>query len=127
MARTTALKPALRRLALCAAAACAALLIAACGAPQDDMGGMDMGSETGSDEERQEFAFTGTVQGVDSARNIVSVANDEIPGWMMAMTMNFYVQPAEIIDSLEAGDRITATVYSGDFQNLYEVELVPDP
>lgn len=96
-----------------------ALLITACGP------GPDQANAT--EDERQEFAFGGTVAAVDTARSIVSVANDEIPGWMMAMTMNYYVQPAEVLGTLEPGDRLSATVYSGDFQNLYEVEVVPDP
>jgi Cu/Ag efflux protein CusF len=90
-----------------------------------EMGGMEMGgSEQG---EVQEFAFTGVVQSVDTTTGIVSVANDEIPGWMMAMTMNYYLEPPDAIATLEAGDRITATVYSGDVQHLYDVQRVENP
>ena len=111
---------------LLTAASCA-LLLAACGSGQEDvdMSGMEAG---GSDEaEQQQVAFSGTVQTIDTVTGIVSVANEDIPGWMMAMTMNYYVEPSEVIGSLEPGDRITATVYSGDFQHLYEVEVVGDP
>ena len=88
-------------------------------------GEMDMG---GSPEaEPQPFAFNGTVQAVDTATGIVSVANDDIPGWMMPMTMSYYVEPAELIGSLEPGDRVTATVYAGDFQRLYEAAVIQEP
>jgi len=107
------------------AAASCALLISACGADQSEaVPGSDSGS---SETERQEFAFGGTVQTIDTVTSIVAVANDAIPGWMMAMTMNYYVHPPEVIESLEPGDRIIAKVYSGDFQNIYEVEVVDPP
>lgn len=113
-------------------AASCVLLLVACGPGGDDVaqGSMDMeDTDTGStaEGERQEFAFTGTVQGVDTVTRIVSVANDEIPGWMMAMTMNYFVEPAEVLQTLEPGDQIRATVYSGDFQHLYEVEILQEP
>ena len=74
--------------------------------------------------EPQEFAFAGTVESVDTTTRIVVVANEAIPGWMMAMSMNYFVEPPEVLATLNPGDRITATVRSGDFQNLYEVEVI---
>ena len=100
---------------------CCAVLVGACGSGQDDME-----TNESTESEREEFAFSGTVQSVDTTTKIVSVANDDIPVWMMAMTMSYYVEPEDVLGSLESGDRITATVYAGDFQHLYEVE-VQDP
>ncbi|HUF76321.1 MAG TPA: c-type cytochrome [Longimicrobiales bacterium] len=73
----------------------------------------------------QEFAFAGTVQGVDAAAGTLAVQNDDIPGWMSSMTMSYAVDSAAVLDRLEAGDRITATVYAGDFRMLYGVQVEP--
>ena len=99
------------------------LPLVACGSGADDGGGMDMGGT--ADGERQEFAFTGTVQRVDTATQAVAVQNEDIPGWMMSMTMSYAIDPPELVPSLEPGDRITAKVYSGDFGKLYAVEVLP--
>jgi hypothetical protein len=53
------------------------------------------------------------------------VLNDDVPGWMSPMAMSYSLNPAGILDSLRAGDRITATVRGGDFSTLYGVERVP--
>jgi Cu/Ag efflux protein CusF len=95
----------------------------ACGSGADDTGETDMGGM--ADGERQEFTFTGTVQRVDSATQVVAVQNEDIPGWMMSMTMSYAIEPAELLPSLEPGDRITAKVYGGDFGKLYAVEVLP--
>jgi len=91
------------------------------------MGDTDMGSQdTSGGGERQEFAFTGTVVSVDTATSTARVENEAIPGWMMAMTMGYYVEPVDVLRTLEPGDRITAKVYSGDTQHLYEVQVAPE-
>jgi Cu/Ag efflux protein CusF len=93
-----------------------ALLLVACSAPQDEA--------ASTPAEPQEFAFTGTVERVDAAAGIVSVRNDDIPGWMMSMTMNYVLDRPAMVDSLAVGDRINATVYEGDFVTLHRVEVV---
>ncbi|MGE3958170.1 MAG: copper-binding protein [Vicinamibacterales bacterium] len=73
---------------------------------------------------RQEFRFIGTVESVDLAQRTASVANDDVPGWMAAMTMTYRVEPAEVLARLKKGDRITATVRAGNFTTLFKVEVV---
>ncbi|MDH3427573.1 MAG: copper-binding protein [Gemmatimonadota bacterium] len=86
----------------------------------------EAGQRASASAERLEFAFTGTIVRIDDATRIVAVQNEDIPGWMMSMTMNYYLQPPEVLETLVPGDRITATVYSGDVQNLYQVEALPE-
>ncbi|MBM4185324.1 MAG: copper-binding protein [Gemmatimonadetes bacterium] len=77
------------------------------------------------DAERPSFAFSGTVERVDSAARTVSVTNEDVPGWMAPMTMSYAVDPAAVLDQLTPGVRVRATVYGGDFSTLYGVEVVP--
>ncbi len=71
----------------------------------------------------QAFAFNGTVESVDTAGKTISVANDVVPGWMTAMTMTYRVEPADALVRVKKGDRITATVYAGNFTTLYKVQV----
>lgn len=73
----------------------------------------------------QAFHFTGTVEAVDAAKRTASVANDDVPGWMPAMTMSYRVEPPEVLGRLKKGDRITATVYTGNFTTLFKVQMAP--
>jgi Cu/Ag efflux protein CusF len=76
---------------------------------------------------KKQFAFKGKVEKVDEANKYVSVNNENIPGWMMSMTMTYKVDKPDVLKTLKAGDNITATVYEGDMQTLYNVKLAPPP
>jgi protein SCO1/2 len=61
------------------------------------------------------FPVTGVVESVDVARAEVSLAHDEIPGFMDAMTMPFEVPDAAALKALRPQMRIRATlVVDGD-------------
>ena len=105
---------ALRRTATFAAALLVTVGITACG------GGEEPAAET----DRQAFAFTGAVELVDTIANTVTVANDDVPGWMGPMSMMYQVDRPEVLRQLEAGDRVRATVYAGDVSTLYELQEV---
>ena len=77
------------------------------------------------DEGRKKYRFRGKVEKVDPKAKTVTVANENIPGWMMAMTMTYAVDKAATLEHLKAGDQITATVYQHDFKTLYDVEVMP--
>jgi len=76
---------------------------------------------------KKEFAFKGKVEKVDDKTKMVSVNNENIPGWMPSMTMSYKVDKADVLKTLKAGDSITATVYDGDFQTLYNVKVAAPP
>jgi len=72
---------------------------------------------------KKEYIFHGKVESVDPKAGMVSVTNEAIDGWMGAMTMMYRVDNKEVIDQLKAGTQITAKVYDGDLQTLYQVHV----
>jgi Cu/Ag efflux protein CusF len=76
---------------------------------------------------RKEHAFKGKVESVNEKGKMITVNNENIPGWMPSMTMTYKVdKPSEgTLANLKPGDQITATVYDGDFQTLYNVKVAP--
>jgi protein SCO1/2 len=54
----------------------------------------------------QDYEVTGRVESVDAAARQVTIAHDPIPGFMPAMTMNFDVASAELLEGVEPGARV---------------------
>jgi Cu/Ag efflux protein CusF len=74
---------------------------------------------------KKDHPFKGKVEKVDPKTKMVTVNNESIPGWMMSMTMTYKVDKEAALKDLKAGDQITATVYDGDFQTLYNIKVAP--
>ena len=74
---------------------------------------------------KKEFAFKGKVEKVDEKSKMVTVNNESIPGWLASMTMAYRVDKADVLKTVKAGDSITATVYDGDYQTLYNIKVAP--
>lgn len=74
---------------------------------------------------KKEHAFKGVVQKVDAKAKSLTVDGENVPGWMMAMTMTFTADKEDVYARVKAGDQITATVKDGDFKTLYDVKVVP--
>jgi Cu/Ag efflux protein CusF len=87
--------------------------------------GLAAPAASAQDKARKEFAFKGKVEKVDQDAKKLTVANEDIPGWMMAMSMSYGVDKDSVLKEVKAGDQITATVYEGDFKTLYNVKVVP--
>jgi Cu/Ag efflux protein CusF len=75
---------------------------------------------------KKEHTFRGKVEKVDTKAKILTVNGESVEGWMAAMTMNYAVDKADVLDKVKAGDQITAKVYDGDFKTLYDVRVVPE-
>ena len=71
-----------------------------------------------------EHAFKGVVQKIDEKAKSLTVDGENVPGWMMAMTMSYTADKEEVFKTVKAGDQITATVKDGDFKTLYNVKVV---
>lgn len=76
---------------------------------------------------RTAHTFTGIVERVDAGARVLSVKGDEVKGWMAAMSMNYRVDKPEVLGTLKAGDRITATVYDGDYTTLHDIRVTTPP
>lgn len=67
------------------------------------------------------YPLTGRVQSVDLANGRASIAHDDIPGFMPAMTMDFTILDAAVLAALKPGDAIRAElVYSADNRTWLE-------
>ena len=74
---------------------------------------------------KKEHAFKGKVESINEKGKMVTVNNENIPGWMMSMTMTYKVDKEAVLKDLKPGTLITATVYEGDFQTLYNIKVAP--
>jgi Cu/Ag efflux protein CusF len=70
-------------------------------------------------------AFRGRVVSVNPAAGTLSVANENVEGWMAPMTMAYKADNPDALKTFKAGDQITATVYDGDFTTLYNLKAAP--
>jgi outer membrane protein, heavy metal efflux system len=75
-------------------------------------------------QEKKSYVFRGTVEQVNISGKRLTVRNVPIEGWMGAMTMGYAVDKEDALQRVKVGDRITATVYSGDF-TLHNIQVGP--
>lgn len=79
------------------------------------------------------FALRGEIVQIDTARNRLTVAHEEIPNYMMAMTMPFKVKDPSLLRGLRVGDTIHATLAVSRTESWLEAITVagrgepPDP
>ena len=76
----------------------------------------------GQNAKGKSHTLEGKVEGVQADR--LTVNHGKVEGYMDAMTMPYKVDKPDILKTVKVGDRISATVYDGDF-TLYNVHVVP--
>jgi protein SCO1/2 len=59
---------------------------------------------------RETYQVTGVVRAVEAAAGQVKIAHEDIPGFMPAMTMNFDVVPAKLLEGIEPGMQVRFTL-----------------
>ena len=79
-------------------------------------------SATAQQAKGKSHTLEGKVEGVQADR--LTVNHGKVEGYMDAMTMPYKVDKPDILKNVKVGDRISATVYDGDY-TLYEVKVVP--
>ena len=70
------------------------------------------------------YTLTGQVLAKSESAGQVSVANDNIPGFMSAMTMNYPVKDPQGLQQVQPGDRITADVLVQNGGSNYWLEHI---
>jgi len=114
-----------RIIALVTAVLCALVFSIAVSAQAKPPAGTKPPASTKPPAGSKDHAFKGKVEKVDLKTKMVTVNNENIPGWMNSMTMVYKVDKEAVLKDLKPGDQITATVYDGDLQTLYNVKLAP--
>ena len=69
-------------------------------------------SATSAADSVKKYDLKGKVVAINKEAKKVQVDGEDIPGFMMAMTMSYAVKDAHQLDGLAPGDRITAKVVS---------------
>jgi Cu/Ag efflux protein CusF len=72
---------------------------------------------------KKSYTLHGTIQAVKGGEQKVTVKHDKIEGYMGAMTMDYKVADADMLQKLKTGDEITATLYEDDY-TLYNIHLM---
>lgn len=73
------------------------------------------------------YELKGRVESLDFDRQRVTIAHDEIKGYMDGMTMSFAVNDAEVLRKLKSGDQVQAALVHDSATNrtwLEEIKLI---
>ena len=83
-----------------------------------------IGCSTEKPVETKSFPFRGTVVNINPKAKKVMIHHDEIPGYMMSMTMEFRLADTRDYARLSAGDKIEATlVVAGNESSLRDLKI----
>jgi Cu/Ag efflux protein CusF len=111
-----------------AAVACVCFPLIGCASPPSQSTAQPQPQSTPSPAQQKQYDLKGKVVGVDKAAKSVSVAGEDIPGFMGAMTMSYPVKNDRLLENLSPGDQITAKVIaSGSDYWLENIAVVGKP
>jgi Cu/Ag efflux protein CusF len=71
----------------------------------------------------KQYDFNGTVVAIHPETEMVRVHNQNMPGFMVPMDMDYQLKDKKILSSLQPGDTIHATLLN-DGQSLWELQNV---
>jgi Cu/Ag efflux protein CusF len=71
---------------------------------------------------KKSYTLHGKIEAVKGSEKRVTVKHDKIEGYMGAMTMDYKVDDDAMLNKLQPGDEITATLYEDDY-TLYDIRL----
>jgi protein SCO1/2 len=64
---------------------------------------------SGEEQQANRYTVNGVVRGIDRDRLSVTIAHEDVPGYMPAMTMPFELRSADQVDGLDVGDEVRFT------------------
>ncbi|MDB5352444.1 MAG: hypothetical protein JWN86_3691 [Planctomycetota bacterium] len=72
----------------------------------------------------KKYPIVGIVRKVDPGAKTVTLRHEEIPGYMVAMTMPFHLEDKDALESLQVGDKISAILkVQGSHSELIQFEV----
>ena len=75
--------------------------------------------------EVKRYPMTGAVVVVHADTNTLTVHNDDVPGFMTPMDMDYKVKDPKVIESLKSGDKIKATIVIEDHNPAQLEDVTP--
>ena len=70
------------------------------------------------------YPLTGKVVSVEKADRTATIAHEEVPGYMPAMTMPFKIKNDAELEMLKPGDQVTATLVVDDLSSWLEIAAI---
>jgi len=64
------------------------------------------GATPSESQSNREFDAVGTVRAIDVAHHTVTIAHEDVPGYMPAMTMPFELVGSDQVEGVAVGDRV---------------------
>jgi protein SCO1/2 len=68
--------------------------------------GADAGADAGA---VRSYSSRGVVRGIDTGKKTITIAHEDIPGYMKAMTMPFDLRDTSLVKGVSDGDKISFT------------------
>lgn len=89
----------------------------ACSKTQEQSGGT---RAVASSAPRQTYSTRGKVRAIGERKDNITIAHENIPGYMKAMTMMFEVEKSELLNDIKVDDQVAFTFSDRDGQLFIE-------
>ena len=72
------------------------------------------------------FESRGSVKAINLEKQKITLDHQEIKGYMEAMTMDFYVEPKELLNNIKVGDKVEFTLkHQAGIDTITEIKKTP--